>query len=77
MELVCSGGASGNRSSSVGVMCTVIVASGMLSLCRVVVYGSLVLVLIRAVCHADVDMFNVSAVFCLLLQRRCSNKSVQ
>ena len=63
VELVCSGGASGNRSSSVGVMCTVIVASGVSSLRRVVVYGSSVLVLILAVCHADVDMLNVSAVF--------------
>ena len=63
VELVCSGGASGKRSSSVGVMCTVIVASGMASLRRVVVYESSVLVLILAVCHADVDMFNVCAVF--------------
>jgi len=63
VELVCSGGASEKRSSSVGVMWTVIVASGISSLLRVVVYGSSVLVLIFAVCHADVDMLNVSAVF--------------
>ena len=69
VELVCSGGASGNRSSSVGVMCTVIVASGMSSLRRVVVYGSSVLVLILAVCHSDEDMLNVSAVFWLLCYR--------
>jgi len=69
VELVCSGGASGNRSSSVGVMYTVIVASGMSSLRRVVVYGSSVLVLIRSVCHADIDMLNVSVVFWLLCYR--------
>jgi len=50
-------------------MCTVIVASGISSLRRVVVYGSSVLVLIFSVCHADVDMFNVSAVFWLLCYR--------